>query len=177
MSLENVAPQDFFLFYLIYLIPGIIAIKIYEHYTFSRNQLSFKELLFYSGILTALIYTIISLIDIDILLSFVITLIVLVGFSFLISGIHRKLHKIEIKSNTWQQFVNLSLRYYVIVRMTNKKYVIGTLRTSDYHTDENYDIMLENPYKFDKDDKEISLGKFMYIPKHSILTITRTPSN
>jgi len=174
LSLENLDFQNFFLSYLIYLIPGLLAIKIYEYFTFSRNKRSFKELLFYSGVLTALVYASISLINQDILISFVITFTVLVGLSFLASGIHRKLNKIEIRSNTWQQFVTHSLRYYVTVRMTNKKYVIGTLRTSDYHTDENYDIMLENPYEFDKDGKEISLGKFMYIPKQSILTITRT---
>ena len=83
----------------------------------------------------------------------------------------------EIRSNAWQEFVDESLEYYVTVKLTNGKYVIGTLRTSDYYTDENYDIVLENPYIFDKTDKEVSLGKFMYIPKKSILTITRNVEN
>lgn len=176
MSLENIDVENF-TSYLIYLIPGLLAIKIYEHYTFSRNKLSFKELIFYSGILTVLVYTITSLFNQDILLSFVIAFIVLVALSFLASGIYRKFNQMENRSNTWQQFVTLGLRYYVTVKLTNEKYVIGILRASDYHAKENYDIMLENPYIFDKTDKEVSLGKFMYIPKKSILTMTRNVEN
>lgn len=173
MILENIDIQSF-TSYLIYLIPGLLSIKIYEHYAFSRNKLSFKELIFYSGILTVLVYTITSSFNQDILISFVITLVVLVASSFFASHIYRKFHRMEIRSNAWQEFVDNSLEYYVTVKMTDKKYVIGVLRISDYHSDENYDIILEDPYGFDKNGKQISLGRFMYIPKLSILTITRT---
>ncbi len=175
MEIENlVGSSSFFLKYVIYFIPGLIAIKIYDYLTFSRIKLTFKEILFYSGLLTTIVYGVISFVWIyDFQASVIVTFVILIGTSFCIGKIKRRFfQKDQIRPNTWQRFLEQNIAFYVRVRTNDNKNVFGILKTADWYPDENYDIILKNPYIYDNDNKEQSLGSQMYIPRKSISSIT-----
>lgn len=165
---------DFILNYFVYFVPGLIGIKIFDYVTFSRIKLPFQELLFYSSLLTVVVYVIIfNIYDSLTVDSIIITSLILVGGSYGMGKIKRKFfQKSEIRPTAWKSFIDSSLGYYVHVRTTDGKDIFGAMYVSDIHADENYDIILQSAFIY-REGEEEKLGDSIFIPKRSIFTITK----